>query len=214
MKLLSRFGLFLAILLSGHLTASRAGHEMVEMKESKTVVETPFDKGRQEAQVLAGAFFSFDPGSRDRLDFDIATGTLRLGWMLNTPEGDSCMRGNFEFLVEVFGGGVINGPGNGLVGGSLLLRYNWVQPDTWIVPYFQIGAGGLYNDAYRDHSQRALGEALEFNLQATVGCRFMMNPHWALVLEGGYLHISNGGLAERNVGVDTLGGRIGVNYFF
>ena len=124
------------------------------------------------------------------------------------------MRGNFEFLAEVFGGGVFNGPGNALCGGVLWLRYNWVQPDAWLVPYLQIGAGGLWNDAYHDRSQRAIGEAFEFNLQANLGFRLMLNPRWAIAIEGGYLHVSNAGLANRNMGVDSLGGRVGMSYFF
>lgn len=191
----------------------RAGHPVVEdrVDEIETVVqESPFDRGRLEFQVLGGAFFSFNHSP----DFNYAIGTLRLGCMLYSPKGDGCLRGNTELLIEAFGGGIFEGPGSGLVGGSLLLRYNFVQPESTVVPYFQIGAGGLYSDAAKDHSQRLIGSDFEFNLQASIGVRWFCTPSCAVTLEGGYRHISNADMADRNVGVDSLGGMVGVSFFF
>jgi hypothetical protein len=119
-----------------------AGHPLQESENTEVLRKSAFDKGSNEFEVLAGGFSSFHLGNADRPDFDIVTGTLRMGWMLNTPEGEGLLRGNFEFLVEVFGGGVINGPGNSLFGGSVLLRYNFVQPEASLVPYFQVGGAG------------------------------------------------------------------------
>ena len=68
--------------------------------------------------------------------------------------------------------------------------------------------------AYRDETQRALGQAGEFYLQATAGLHFLVAPHWSLDAEGGYVHISNAGTNERNGGINALGGSIGLTYFF
>ena len=187
---------------------SLAGHPVPE-KEIVTS-EFPFEKGTRELQVLAGTFFSINHAP----DLDYAIGTIRVGWMLSTPGAAGAFRGNAEFLVEVFGGGIFKGPGDGLAGAALLLRYNFVQPDAAIVPYVQIGAGGLYSDVSEDRVQRLIGSDFEFTLQAGLGLRFFLSERCALVLEGGYRHISNANLAARNTGVDSLGASLGFSYFY
>lgn len=204
--------LALAFLLSQSALV-HAGHPLIEdrVDEVEAVIEeSPFDRGSLELQVLGGAFFSINHSP----DFNYAIGTVRLGCMLYSPKGEGCLRGNTELLLEVFGGGIFEGPGSGLVGGTLLLRYNFVQPEAAVVPYLQIGAGGLYSDAADDETQRLIGSDFEFNLQASIGVRWFCTPRCALTLEGGYRHISNADTADRNVGVDSIGGMIGVSYFF
>lgn len=206
--------LALGFFLTSHLP-SYGGHAISEGHQSKEilsqeVVFDPFVKGSHEIQVLAGTFFSFS----HEPDLDYAIGTLRAGWMLSTPHGDGFFRGNCEFLIEAFGGGIFEGPGDGLVGATLLLRYNFVQPGASVVPYFQVGAGGLYSDAHEDENQRLIGSAFEFNLQASLGFHFFVSERCAITLEGGYRHISNANLADRNVGVDSIGGQVGVSFFY
>lgn len=204
--------LVLGILLSQSALVS-AGHPVVESRVDavETVIEeSPFDRGSLEFQALGGAFFSINHSP----NFDYAVGTLRLGYMLYSPNGGGCLRGNTELLLEVFGGGIFKGPGSGMVGGTLLLRYNFVQPEATVVPYFQIGAGGLYSDAAQDQSQRLIGSDFEFNLQASIGVRWFCTPRCAFILEGGYRHISNADTADRNMGVDAIGGMLGLSYFF
>ena len=194
-------------------TAVLAGHDMKADKEP-VPVSTPFDKGRMEFQIGAGAFSSFGSFSDKRphlVDVDVA---LRLGWMLNTPSGDGFFRGNCEFLVEAFGAAVVEGPGDGFGGLTLLLRYNFVQPDSRCVPYFQIGAGGVYNDVYKETPQRLMGRAFEFNLQAGFGVRCFVAENCAVFVEADYRHISNADSADRNLGLNSVGGYIGVSYFF
>lgn len=210
--LLRTFALITGLLLVGSFH-SDAGQLITDIQTVEEEVTSPFDKGQHEFQALAGAFFSanFD-SSRD--DFDLASAHVRIGWMLNTPKGSGFFRGNCELLLEAFGGPVIHGPGNGLVGASLLLRYNFVQPDARLVPYFQLGGGGIYSDAHKDHSQSLIGAPFEFNLQASLGLRWFCTERCAVAVEGGYLHISNASLADRNIGVNCLGGLIGVSLFF
>ena len=117
-------------------------------------------------------------------------------------------------MVELTAAPIIYGFGNIVVGPTILLRYNFVQPDWRMVPYLQVGGGFVYNDAYRDHSQRALGEAGEFYLQGTGGLHFLLSSCCSLDIEGGYLHISNAGINERNAGINALGGSLGITYFF
>jgi hypothetical protein len=175
---------------------------------------SPFDKGAMEFQALAGAYFSIEIDSSERPTLNHSLANLRLGWMLNDPRGSGNLRGNYEVLVEGFFGNVFEGPGDYLGGGTLQLRYNFVQPGAKWVPYAQLGVGGFYSDISQDLSQTLIGQRWEFNLQAAVGVRYMLTDRWAFSLEGGYRHVSNADLAERNTGLDALGAQIGFSRFF
>jgi lipid A 3-O-deacylase len=167
-------------------------------------------------QTMGGAYFSpvgLGPRVQPRLNF--APIDVRLGCSLYSPyPDDCCLRGNVEAILELTAAPIFFGFGDIIIGPTALLRYNFVQPDWRLVPYLQAGGGFVYNDAYRDKSQRALGQAGEFYLQATGGFHFLLTPHWSLDAEGGYLHISNAGTNERNGGINALGGSVGVTYFF
>ena len=186
-----------------------------EVKESKaTVVESPFDKGKYEIQLGAGAFSSFQPTTSTRPGFTDIDAAIRAGVMLNTPDGSGFLRGNFEFLLEGYGALLVEGPRTGYAGLGLMLRYNFVQPDSAWVPYFQIQGGGVYNDIYHDGSQRVFGSALEFDLGGGLGMRYIFSPRCGAFLEADYRHISNAGTAARNLGLNSMGGFLGVSVFF
>jgi hypothetical protein len=175
-----------------------------------------FAKHQGTLQVLGGAYFSpVGLGPKTQPRFNFAPIDVRLGCMLYSPcPDDCCLRGNVEALLELTAAPIFYGFGNIIVGPTILLRYNFVQPDWRLVPYLQAGGGFIYNDAYRDHSQRALGQAGEFYLQATGGLHFLLSSRCSLDIEGGYLHISNAGTNERNGGINALGGSLGMTYFF
>ncbi|MDB6133925.1 MAG: ompW [Verrucomicrobiales bacterium] len=177
---------------------------------SPSRTDSIFEAGRIELQSGAGAYWSFIPDGSERPDLDYTLSTYRLGIMLSDIHGSGWLRGNTEFLLEGFYGSVVTGPGDWLAGGALQLRYNFVQPEAKWIPYFQIGAGGLWNDIYKDKSQELIGQSFEFNLQATVGLRRQINSRWGVTLEGGYRHISNADLADRNRGLDSLGFLVGL----
>lgn len=192
-------------------SAAIAGKEIVESKET---VGTPFDQGKTEIQLGAGAFSSFQKTSAERQGFSDVDLTLRWGKMLYTPEGEGFFRGNVEFLVEGYGAALTEGPGTGYAGLGLLLRYNFVQPDARWIPYFHLKAGAVYNDIYQDEQQRVFGQAIEADLGAGLGMRYLCSDRCALFLEFGYRHISNGDSADRNLGLNSLGGYLGASYFY
>ena len=176
----------------------------------KEPIFDPFAKGMHELQIQAGSYFEFS--HEPKINFaDVA---VRYGVMLTSPEGDGCLRGNFEFLGEAFGAVIFQGPGDGIAGLTLMLRYNFVQPSAKLVPYFQIGAGGAWNNAHNDASQRILGSQFTFNLQSAIGLRYFLNESVALTVEGGWMHLSNASLSDRNLGLNGAGGAVGVSWFF
>ena len=198
--------------------AARAGDTIstTDAKDAKTTVveSTPFDKGKREFQLSSGALtslFNFGEHRPKITDFDVS---MRLGWMLYTPEGSGFFRGNFEFLIEAEGALDVQGPKTGMVGGNLILRYNFVQPDSKWVPYFQIQGGGVYTNIDHDSQQDLIGRDEEFFLGTGVGIRYFLNQRTALTLEADFRHNSDADTADRNIGLNSVGGMLGFSVFF
>ncbi len=184
---------------------------------SEVVSQAPTDvfiKGGHEFQEVTGLFYFFDRGDNDGPSIDLAVQSLRLGVMLTDPRGSGFFAGNWEFLGEVFGGGIFQGPGSVEAGGTLFIRYNFIQPHARIIPYMQIGGGGVYTDISERESRGLVSLPVEFNLQGTGGLRFMLNRRTSFVLEAGYRHISNASIKLPNRGVDSVGGNIGLGILF
>jgi len=153
-------------------------------------------------------------GSTVDPNFDYAPINIRVGYLLTSPsDRNFLLRGVGEILVDVMVAPVTKGYADIVVGPSILLRYNFVQPNATLVPYIQGGAGFVYSDAYKTDGQDALGEAVEFILQCQVGVRWMLAANWSLDFEGGFQHISNAGFADRNGGVNDVGGSVGFTYY-
>ncbi len=185
---------------------------------SKTVVDSvdnfPFQKGATELQVVTGPFFHLAPTGNPRPRTNFILGGIRYGWMLSSPGREGVLRGNFEFLLEAFGAGIYEGPGNYLVGADMILRYNFVQPGARLIPYLQTVTGGLYNDVYKTKTQGLLDTRWEFYLGADLGLRWLMRSDFALTGEIGYRHISNNETGDQNLGLNSLGVTFGVSFFF
>lgn len=182
---------------------------------SRVETHDRFTPGAWELEDLIGSYFLFDRQGNQRVAVDYVINTTRLGIMLYNPQGPGVLRGNLEFMGEVFAGSIFQGPGDFLTGLTFFFRYNFVQPDARIVPYFMVGGGGVYTDIeHGAAASDAIGSDLEFNLQAVFGLRFLLNSKWSINAEGGYRHISNASLAHPNYGIDQAGGALGVGFSF
>lgn len=171
-----------------------------------------FAKGVRELQVLTGATFGFSHEPQ----VDYADLTVRYGWMLTSPEGNGILRGNTELLVEGLAAGIFEGPGDAILGLSLQLRYNFVQPGAKLVPYFQIGVGGAWSDIHDEGGAAAklVGGNFTFLLQSALGTRYFFNDRTAFTLEVVWNHLSTANLTGSNVGYNGIGGNIGVSWLF
>lgn len=178
-------------------------------------VSDRFQRGQVTLQFINGVLASPVGIGPDSDTFNHTMHNLRLGWVLNTPQGDAHpLNGAVEVLAELSGSAIFDGAGSYLVGPSIHIRYNFIQPGWKLVPYIQIGGGLTFTDADEDQSQRAIGQELEFTPQASIGCRYFIDPQWSLDAEFIYHHISNAGLSDRNLGINALGGMVGFSYFF
>ena len=199
----------LALSLAGSAFAGPVSTAPVE-------VFNPYAKGVQELELGVSAYGGVSTaGSETRPDFSFGLGSLRYGWMLNDPMGDGCFRGNFEFLLGLFGGPTFSGPGSYHFGGDLNLRYNFVQPNATVVPYLQISGGGDYSDVAReDKVQDYLGTEWNWALGSSIGVRWMLSERCALTTAFEYRHFSNAGSSERNRGYNGLGGLVALAWFY
>jgi lipid A 3-O-deacylase len=165
-------------------------------------------------QILQGAYFSSSLGPGIGA-FDYLPMSVRHGWNLGNPYGPGgVVPGNWEMVLDVTGAAVTSSYGNWFAGSSAFLRYNLAGAGSPFVPYLQGGVGVIANDVYRDHGQRAIGQAVEFLVHAQVGLKWYIAPNLSLDVEGGFQHISNAGLASRNAGVNAFGGSLGFTYYF
>lgn len=189
-----------------------AGGESVMQTEASP--QNRFTKGMTEIEVLAGAFFSVDAGQPSKPTINLASENFRFGIMLATPGESGLLAGNAELLFEGFAAEVFEGPGTVVGGVGVILRYNFVRPHAVIVPYCQIGGGGALNDISRTESQSLVGADFEFTLQGSLGLRVLLNERCSLQVESGLLHLSNGGMTDRNHGLNAPGGLAGISFSF
>jgi hypothetical protein len=211
-ELLSLFCLFLCFILIFTFGSRSDALSSEELPPRPTQFSI---KDRLSLQLVTGSLFSTKLFNGHEHTLDYWQTNLRLGCALNQPEPEeSFFRGNFEALLEITGSIIYRGPGTYLAGATALLRYNFVQPDARFLPYVQAGAGIVFNDIYKDQSQDAVGQAIEFTPQASLGVRYLIHPNWSLDAEAMFHHISSANLSDRNDGINALGGFIGVTYFF
>ena len=172
-------------------------------------------KDRLSAQFVAGALFTPMAWVKNHTTFNYVQTDLRFGWMASEPSKTKYFgTGNFELLFELTNSFIYEGPGNYMRGYTLLGRYNLLLSDPRWATYFQVGVGAVVNDAYKDMSQKAVGQAIEFTPQMSIGLRYFIARRWTMDLEAMFHHVSNAYLSDRNNGINAVGGFLGVTYFF
>lgn len=205
---------FLIPVLGALFDAAIASAQSDPSLERRADVKSPFTRGVSELQLAGGFAFSQNFHDVFRPQMNDVDATARFGYMLTDPLFEGVIRGNIEVVGEVFGGGFVKGPADGLVGATLFFQYNYVHPGWRFVPYEHVGGGAVYSDASASHPQRELGSPVLFNLQVGFGTRFLCTKEWGLFLEADWRHLSNADLAERNRGLNQVSSWLGVSFFF
>ena len=189
-----------------------------------------FSKGELFSEFLAGAYFASGLGTssgiffrgpggavmfRETDRFEYAPISLRLGYVLHNCWFDGTwLRGNTSLLGDWMAAPILSESGSYVTGPSLLLRYQFQQHNSRVVPYLQAGVGVLLNDAYHDKTQGLIGGPIEFLLRYEGGVHIFVTRTWSINLEGGFHHISNADAYSRNIGVNDCGFMIGATYCF
>jgi hypothetical protein len=141
---------------------------------------------------------------------DLALTSVSYGHMLGPVRGEGhWYRGNFEWRVELFGGGQYSPESEWLVGLTPHLRYNFATGSRWI-PFFDAGAGVTATGIQHPD----LGGTFEFNLQPGIGMHWFVRDNLALTGEVKYMHMSCAGIDKPNLGLNDVIGWIGLTWFF
>jgi len=140
----------------------------------------------------------------------LSIGTISYGRMLGDVYGiNHWYGGNWELRGELFGGVQFNSETHWVVGLTPHLRYHFISGMRW-VPFVDIGIGISLTDIRLPD----LGGSFQFNTQAGAGLNWFIKDNLAISLECRYLHLSSAGLSMPNDGVNTLGGILGLNWFY
>jgi hypothetical protein len=197
------------------LPKAEAGSVVAEKAVVSGPAENPiYITGGQDEMLITEGLYnsSFVPSPRKPV-FAFAETDVQLGYMLPII-GSGVIRGNFEGLIDLFAWASTREQSGVLGGGALGVRYNFIQPGWRFVPFLGLSMGISGNDIYEDQHQRIIGGPFEFVLQANIGARVFVRRNWGLLLEGGYEHVSNLDIYQRNLGLNQVGGRFGMFCLF
>jgi hypothetical protein len=180
--------------------------------DTKISLEDHFNRGWHEA-TIGGGFEMTCVTGEGRPIVNYAMGYANVGYFFYDVAGSGVIRGNLEFLPEVFGAGIYESPSAGgdyIAGGTLYLRYNFIQKGWRVIPYLQGGAGLTSMNV--DHGYDGMN--FNFNLDLGAGARFLVSRNWSINAEALFQHISNADLGEHNIGLNSLGPRFSVSWLF
>jgi hypothetical protein len=209
-KGLRRFAFLLVGFLSPQLFAQDSHPGFAE--SASLSLDGNFRSGLHEATVGGGFEMTCITGT-GRPIVNYAMGYADAGYFLYDVLGSGFFRGNAEVLLEGFGSSIYESTsagGNYIAGASLYLRYNFVPKGWRLIPYIEGGAGLTSMDINHNYD----GMNFNFNLDLGAGARFLVTHSCSINLEGLFQHISNADLGAHNIGLNSLGPRLSVSFFF
>ena len=134
----------------------------------------------------------------------------RLGMVVTDPVGAGWWRGNVEVLVEPLFARFTQPFAAEAAGGSFILKYNFLSFGRWM-PFWDAGAGMIWtNLAPRIQEQST---QFEFVLETGPGVQYFMTDTMTLTMGVRLHHISNGGLGDRNTGINAVLPYVGISVF-
>ena len=135
----------------------------------------------------------------------------QIGYVFTDTLEAGRLSGAFEVLFEPVGAHFFQPFSATLLGGSGVLRYNFLTFGS-VMPYWDFGAGM----AWTDLAPRIPEEStpFEFLLETGPGIQFFITESMAIGGAVKFHHISNGGIGDRNTGINAVLGTIGFSVFF
>ncbi|MCU1297306.1 MAG: hypothetical protein JWO91_1584 [Acidobacteriaceae bacterium] len=174
---------------------------------SVCVAQTRPEDGGHEIQVWAGGGHSVPGGTSNT---DVWNVGLRYGWILTRPHGPGFLKGRLECAADVVPVFMVFQPTNTAYGAGfnpLNLKWNFASRGL-LVPYFELSGGALFTN--KDVPTGT--NTVNFMPAAALGLHFLREKfNWSVEVR--YLHISNGGLAVPNPGLNTVEVRLGIGKF-
>ncbi len=134
----------------------------------------------------------------------------RVGFIVTDPLGADWWRGNVEVLVEPLFARFTQPFAAEAAGGSLVVKYNFLSFGGWM-PFWDVGAGMIWtNLAPRIPEQST---PFEFVLETGPGVHYFMTDLVTFTMGVRFHHISNGGLGDRNTGINAVLPYVGISVF-
>lgn len=171
---------------------------------STAAAQTGYSRGARELGFWAQGGHGFHLVS----DTGLFSAGVRVGWVIFSPHG----AGSLEYAADFIPINVIAQSTGATYGAGInpvVLKWNFAHAGH-VVPYCEI-AGGLL--VARDNVPPG-ANTVNFMPQGAVGLQVPLGrdrrPRLDFSLR--YIHISNAGLSEPNPGIDTLQGRIGLQF--
>ncbi len=166
---------------------------------------------------LLGDRFAREPGVPN---YTLVPLNFSLRWQLYDICGPSILRGNTDFTFSGNYTIIEQRPESYYTAVVAGFRYNFIQPNWRLVPFFELRGGMGFTDAQQPyevaHHQPAVGQGQDFTFTFSMGAglRYNFNPTYSVSLGITYMHISNLYLSEPkyyNHGVNVVGPSIGLN---
>lgn len=135
----------------------------------------------------------------------------RVRWGVN--DSNNWTRGYNQFCFTLMAEPIIRGIENHYFGINFGGRYNFVQRNWRVIPYFSGGLGLGWIDSSPDF-RGSQGQDFTFNILTGIGFAYPINDHWKVDAGVQYQHLSNGGQTDPNPSLNLIGPQIGVSYSF
>jgi lipid A 3-O-deacylase len=134
----------------------------------------------------------------------------RIGMVLTSEIGKGWYGGNLELLLEPLYARYFHPFYANAAGGSFLFKYNFIGFGRWM-PYWDLGLGMLWTDL----APRIQEQSTQFNfvLESGPGVDYFVTEKVAFMIGTRFHHISNAGLGDRNLGLNSILGYAGVSIF-
>ena len=135
----------------------------------------------------------------------------RVGVVVTPEVGSGFYAGNLELLVEPLYAHYFKPFGATAAGGSVLFKYNFLGFGRWM-PFWDLGLGMLWTNL----APRIPEQSTPFNfvMESGPGVQYFATERVALTFGVRFHHISNAGLGDRNKGLNSTLGYLGLSVFF
>ena len=134
----------------------------------------------------------------------------RLGFVVTDPLGAGWWRGNVEVFVEPLFARFTQPFAAEAAGGSLVVKYNFLSFGRWM-PFWDAGAGMIWTNLAPRISEQST--PFEFVLETGPGVHYFMTDTVTFTMGVRLHHISNGGLGDRNTGINAVLPYVGISVF-
>lgn len=134
----------------------------------------------------------------------------RVGMVLTDPLGRQWWQGNLEVLVEPLFARFTKPFAAEAAGGSLVVKYNLLSFGRWM-PFWDVGAGMIWTNLAPRIPEEST--PFEFVLETGPGVHYFVTETLTWTMGVRLHHISNGGIGDRNTGINAVLPYVGVSFF-